>query len=84
MFTDFTVDLIFDLVIGYMTDPLVLSDPVTEVSGSLPNIAILANGTFKFITGNSETELLIKERLLIHQLKPRLNGNIGSSDLLLN
>jgi hypothetical protein len=39
---------------------------------------------FKIIaTGTSEQELLIKERLLIAKYKPVLNGNIGSSDLLL-
>ena len=33
--------------------------------------------------GNSELELLIKERLLINRLKPPLNGNSGSFELLL-
>jgi hypothetical protein len=37
-----------------------------------------------FATGTTEQELLIKERLLIAKHKPSLNGNIGSSDLLLH
>ena len=43
---------------------------------SLDNFRVLA-------TGSSELDLLIKERLLISQLRPMLNGNIGSFELLL-
>ena len=45
----------------------------------------ISSDNFRVIaTGSTDLELLIKERLLIHQLKPQLNGNVGSSDLLLN
>jgi len=44
---------------------------------SLNNFRVLA-------TGSSELDLLIKERLLISQCKPNLNGNIGSFELILN
>ena len=43
---------------------------------SLQNFKVLPSGS-------SEQELLIKERLLIASLKLCLNGNTGSSDLLL-
>ena len=42
---------------------------------SLRNFKILASGS-------SDTELLVKERLLINQKKPLLNSNIGSFELL--
>jgi len=45
-------------------------------SCDLSNFNILA-------TGSSDIELLVKERLLIDQKKPLLNGNVGSLDLLL-
>ena len=39
---------------------------------------------FKILTtGSSDLELLIKERLLINQRKPAINGNVGSFELLL-
>ena len=39
---------------------------------------------FKILArGSSELELLVKERILINRLKPSLNGNIGSFELLL-
>jgi hypothetical protein len=39
---------------------------------------------FKILArGNSELELLIKERILIQRRKPALNANVGSFDLLL-
>ena len=39
---------------------------------------------FKILArGNSELELLVKERLLIQRKKPVLNANVGSFDLLL-
>src|SRR5215472_6604709 len=39
---------------------------------------------FKILTrGSSELELLVKESLLIKRLRPQLNGNTGSFELLL-
>ena len=46
--------------------------------------ATYSTSNFKVLTtGRSEHELLIKERLLIDQLTPALNGNVGSRTLLL-
>ena len=56
-----------------------IRDHCCECEGStcrLQSFRILA-------TGSSDQELLIKERLLISQLSPLLNGNVGSSDLVL-
>src|SRR5687768_5351324 len=40
---------------------------------------------FKILsTGKNDLELLVKERLLINQRKPAINGNIGSFELLLS
>jgi len=46
--------------------------------------SVCSQQNFKVLaSGSSEQELLVKERLLIARLKPNLNGNTGSSDLLL-
>lgn len=57
-----------------------IRDHALHCSGSkisLENFRVIASS-------NSEIELQIKERLLINQLTPTLNGNIGSYELLLN
>ena len=63
----------------------------SQSHSSIRDHSLLCNGcnyaaqNFKILsTGNSDLELLIKERLLITQRKPALNGNSGSFELLLN
>ena len=56
-----------------------IRDHCTHCTGSdctAPHFKILAQGS-------TETELLVKERLLINRLCPEINGNSGSFELLL-
>ena len=57
-----------------------IRDHCTHCTGSdctAPQFKILARGS-------TETELLVKERLLINRLRPEINGNSGSFELLLS
>ena len=63
----------------------------SQSHSSIRDHSLLCSGSncssrnFKILaTGSSDLELLIKERLLITQRKPTLNGNTGSFELLLN
>jgi hypothetical protein len=63
----------------------------SQSHSSIRDHSLLCNGcncstsNFKILsTGKSDLELLIKERLLIKDRKPSLNGNVGSFELFLN
>src|ERR1700743_1934988 len=63
----------------------------SQSHSSIRDHSLLCNGcncstsNFKILsTGKSDLEVLIKERLLIKDRKPSLNGNVGSFELFLS